>query len=290
MNWQVQQAYPVEKYPHEPYQWFSASEKLNGVRATFYRGQMIGRSGKVISGLDHIIAELSAIDLATVFDGELTLAIRAGKTDNEAFREATGIINSKNKQKNEICFTIFDMLPANEFDSGKSKEGYRMRSKHLAELSKKVNGFSVKVLSSLYSGNDGTVISPLLDQMVTQDKEGLMINYDVPYQRKRHNGILKVKRFYTMDLPVIGCTKGAGRLQDTLGALIVDYKGTMVNVGTGFDDELREWIWNHQTDIIGTLIEVKYKEISFNKRTKAHNLQFPVFVGPRQDKHDISYG
>lgn len=70
--------------------------------------------------------------------------------------------------------------------------------------------------------------------MVREDKEGLMVNFDVPYKRKRHNGILKVKRFYTMDLHILRCEEGSGRLAGTLGAFVLDYKGNEVNVGSGF--------------------------------------------------------
>ena len=54
-----------------------------------------------------------------------------------------------------------------------------------------------------------------------------MVNLDVPYKRKRHNGILKVKRFYTMDLPIIECEEGSGRLAGTLGAFVLNYKGIL---------------------------------------------------------------
>lgn len=83
---------------------------------------------------------------------------------------------------------------------------------------------AVNVLPVLYHGNDQSKISELLEQMVREDKEGLMINTDVPYRRTRHKGILKVKRFYTMDLPIIRCEAGTGRLKGTLGALFLNTK------------------------------------------------------------------
>jgi len=35
---------------------------------------------------------------------------------------------------------------------------------------------------------------------------------------------------------------------------------------------------------------VKYKEVSYDKSTGAESLQFPVFVGIRNDKEGVSYG
>ena len=117
-----------------------------------------------------------------------------------------------------------------------------------------------------------------------------MINTDVPYRRTRHKGILKVKRFYTMDLPIIRCEAGTGRLKGTLGAFVLEYKGNEVKVGSGFTDEQREKFWQKRDGLTGTLCEVKYKEISQDKGTGLESLQFPVFVGLRTDKTEVSYG
>lgn len=150
-------------------------------------------------------------------------------------------------------------------------------------------GITLQVLSPLYQGTDQNKIAEFLDQMVLEDKEGLMANLDTPYKCCRHKGILKIKRFYTMDLLVIRCEEGTGRLAGTLGAIVLDYKGNEVKVGSGFSDEQRAWIWKHSSDVIGYICEVKYKEISEDKSTNLESLQFPVFVSLRTDKDQISY-
>jgi DNA ligase-1 len=126
--------------------------------------------------------------------------------------------------------------------------------------------------------------------MVAEDKEGLMLNLNVPYQRKRHRGLLKIKRFYTMDLPITGYEEGTGRLEGTLGSLVLDFCGNEVKVGTGFSDEERRKMWGNRDKLVGVLCEVKYKEISSDKSTGTKSLQFPVFVQLRNDKTEVSYG
>lgn len=125
--------------------------------------------------------------------------------------------------------------------------------------------------------------------MVAEDKEGLMLNLDVPYRRTRHKGILKIKRFYTMDLPIVRCEEGSGRLSGTLGALVVDFKGNEVSVGSGFTDEQRALYWDKRNELQGVLCEVKYKEVSTDKKTGQQSLQFPIFVSLRFDKDDVNY-
>ena len=291
-EWEVQQAYPIDKYPVEDGAEFWLTQKLNGVRATFYNGKLIARSGVPYKGLDHLISEIEHSPMgAYVLDGELTLKDKGSLSDNEAFRVATGILNSDDVNKTAICYTVFDIIPPEDFDSDKPEVVYSERRKLLDIFSKFVKGDgALRILPVLYQGNDQSKIDELLEQMVAEDKEGLMLNIDVPYKRTRHKGILKIKRFYTMDLRITGYEEGTGRLEGTLGALVLEYKGNSVKVGSGFTDEQRTELWNNREDIIGSICEVKYKEISSDKNTGLESLQFPVFVQMRFDKSEVSFG
>lgn len=288
-EWEVQQAYPIEKYPIPEGIWFSLSQKLNGIRATFYKGQMYARSGEVFDGLGHIAEALSDFSEGYVFDGELTLLNPGELSDNEAFRKAAGIVNSDAADKTEICFTIFDVIHVSEFESGVGITGFYARRKLMDLFTATIKSDHVRVLESLYQGADQRMIDTLLDQMVREDKEGLMLNLDVPYQRKRHKGILKVKRFYTMDLPIVRCEEGSGRLSGTLGALVLDFDGNEVSVGSGFTDAERTEFWSKREELPGMICEVKYKEVSSDKKTGARSLQFPVFVALRFDKEVANF-
>ena len=292
-EWEVQQAYPIAKYPLKDGTEFWLTQKLNGARATLYEGQLLARSGMPYKGLEHITEALSWLRVAGfVADGELTLRDKGSLSDNEAFRVATGVLNSDSVNKTVICYTIFDMIPVRDFDSPTPQTTYRYRREILNQFAQRIGDTegAVKVLPVLYHGNDQSKIDELLEQMVREDKEGLMINTDVPYRRTRHKGILKVKRFYTMDLPIIRCEEGTGRLEGTLGAFVLKYKGNEVKVGSGFTDEQREHFWKNKGNLTGVLCEVKYKEISQDKGTGLESLQFPVFIGLRTDKTEVSYG
>lgn len=292
-EWEVQQAYPVDKYPLKVGTEFWLTQKLNGARATLYEGQLLARSGMPYKGLEHITEALSWLRVAGfVADGELTLRDKGSLSDNEAFRVATGVLNSDSVNKTVICYTIFDMIPIKDFDSPTPQTTYRYRREILNQFAQRIGDTdgAVKVLPVLYHGTDQSKIDELLEQMVREDKEGLMINTDVPYRRTRHKGILKVKRFYTMDLPIIRCEEGTGRLDGTLGAFVLKYKGNEVRVGSGFTDEQREHFWENKENLTGVLCEVKYKEISQDKGTGLESLQFPVFMGLRTDKTEVSYG
>lgn len=175
-EWEVQQSYPIEKYPVEDGTEFWLTQKLNGVRATFLDGKLIARSGNPYLGLEHITDVLSEkFGFDYVFDGELTLKDKSNMSDNEAFRTSTGILNSDDGDKIRVLFTIFDVIPREEFVNGRQNTNYASRREMLDDMSKHLSGDSVKFLPVLYHGNDISVIPYFLDQMVREDKEGFCL-------------------------------------------------------------------------------------------------------------------
>jgi len=294
-QWEVQQSYSIEKSPLKENEWFSLSEKLNGVRGTYINGKMMSRQGKEFSGLEHITADIAGLftdALNIVIDGELVRNNIEGLSDNENFRIGTGLLGRDDADKSCMQFVIFDYLPVEEFKKGESNLTYKERLteiKHLSEKITKLGLTSLKTVDVLYTGNDEAMIDKYLDEMVRLDKEGLMLNRNSKYYTKRHNGILKVKRFYTVDLKVIALEEGSGRLSGRLGAFVVNYKGNTLNVGSGMTDEQREQYWQNKDNLVDRVIEVKYKEESSDKKTGLCSLQFPIFVSLREEGKEESY-
>lgn len=303
-QWEVQQAYQVSKMRLNENEWFSLSQKLNGVRGTYFEGKLISRQGKEFTGLDHIITDINALIKALqwsvavktseewVIDGELIRKNTDGISDNENFRLSTGIINQEEGDKSSIRMVIFDILPKEEFIHGESKLRYRDRLETLKSIAKKIKMLNLKsltVVDILYSGTDTSMIDICLQKMIREGKEGLMLNRNAKYFRRRHNGIFKVKQFYTVDLEILDLEEGCGRLKGTLGAFVVRYKGNILHVGSGMSDEQRKIFWEKGAKLVGRVIEVKYKEESCDKQTGLYSLQFPIFVQLREPGKQESY-
>lgn len=294
-QWEVQQAYQIGKMKMNENEWFSLSQKLNGVRGTYFDGKLISRQGKEFNGLDHILTDIKQLipnSEEWVIDGELIRKNIDHVSDNENFRLTSGIINQDDGDKSLIQMVIFDILPKAEFLQGESKLRYRDRLgqlKHIRHQIRTMGLSSLHVVDILYTGTDMSMIVPYLDRMVAEGKEGLMLNRNCKYFRKRHNGILKVKRFYTVDLEIVDLEEGTRRLSGTLGAFVVHYKGNYLRVGSGMTDEERKIFWNEGIGLIGRVIEVKYKDESLDKRTGLYSLQFPIFVQLRELGKQVSY-
>ena len=270
------------------------SQKLNGTRCAFVGDKCMTRQGKEYIGLQHIIEDLQELVGTNMFvDGELVYKNKEGLTDSEAFQKGTGIAMSKDEDKSDLELIVFDMFPLNEFWDGESKETYseRLVNYILPLRNKIISGYfpNVSVVHMFYNGCDHTEIWNWLDYAENNDMEGVIVNLDTPYECKRSKNLIKVKKFYTYDLEVVGVEEGDGRNKGTLGALVVKYKDNTVNVGSGFTDEERKNFWENREDIIGRVIEVKYKEITTDKKTNLESLQFPVFCGLREIGKEPSY-
>ena len=269
------------------------SHKLNGCRAAFIGDKIMTRQGKEYTGLEHIITDLQElVGMNTFVDGELLYKNEEGLTDSESFQKGTGLAMSKDSDKSSLKLVVFDMFPLEEFWQGKSKQIYSKRKQDLLKLKEKIEKLQIKnveIVEMVYEGTDHTQIWKWLDKAESMDWEGIIVNLDVPYECKRTKSLIKVKKFFTYDLEVIDVEEGTGRNKGMLGALVVKYKNNTVNVGSGFTDEERRVFWENKEDIIGRVIEVKYKEITTDKKTGLESLQFPVYVNMREIGKEPSY-
>ena len=90
---------------------------------------------------------------------------------------------------------------------------------------------------------------------------------------------MKLKAFYDADLNIEGFVEGTGKHEGKLGSVLVTYEGVQVQVGSGFNDALREQIWSDQESFLGRVIEVRYQEVTENGA-----LRFPTFKCFRNDR------
>lgn len=292
--WNVQQAYPLsEKNEPEDWEWFALSRKLNGNNNLFLDGRHISRQGKFFKGLEHITEDLNRLSYKNMFfNGELVRKNEDGLPDDENFRIGTGVINSDSTDKSCIKFVIYEMFPKEEFLAGESRLAYKQRRQtYLIPLSEEISHLNLKnieVVPIIYEGKDKTKIQELLSMADNIGWEGLMLNKDTKWKNKRNNGILKVKSFKNADILCKGAVEGEGKYKGKLGMIICDYKGFDLGVGSGFTDVQRDYFWNHKDEIIGKIVQIKYKGESKNKQGGL-SVQFPVFQCVREKGKIVSY-
>ena len=293
-TWEIQQGMSISKAKLKKDEWIALSLKINGVRSTNFKGEFKSRQNKIQNGLYHIQEDIDKVEWLKdyVLDGEMIRNNIDNIPDNENFRLTTSILNAKDNDKSEIVYTIFDLIPTDEFIKGESSLGFKDRLELLNKIREDIVSYNLKsitVAPTYYTGTNHNTIDILLTKVDSLGYEGLMCLRDAHYKCKRHNGILKCKVFETADCKIVGYEEGDGRLKGTLGSFIIDYKGNKVNVGSGYSDGQRVEYWNNRDSYIGRILEVKYKEESKDKTTGLVSLQFPTFVCIREEGKQESY-
>lgn len=249
------------------------------------------RAGQKYEGLVDLEDEMSRLMPDNLcLDGEITLLVRGNLSSKDTYKETMKIVRTKEKEKHGIKMLVFDAMSVSDFKTQTSSITYIQRRQMLDCMSAFDTARYFELLPILYRGSDTGEITRILEEEVSNGEEGIMINIcDAPYEFKRTNGLLKVKKMQTMDLEIIGFEEGEGRLAGKLGAVLVRYKnGNVVKVGSGFSDDLRVTIWANQSDYLGNICEVQYFEETTNA-DGGESLRFPIFKDFRPDKTEADY-
>lgn len=272
---------------------FYLTEKLDGIRCLAIveedRVRLFSRQGQPIEGLTEIEDDLAAVYMnakACVLDGELLVSDRDGIPSKEQYKRTTMIVR-KDGPKTGITYNVFDVLDVEAFRNRCCDTPYYLRRQKLEAY---VRGCGhIRVLPILYHGKDTEEITRQLNIQRALEHEGVMINLaDEPYQFTRTNALLKVKIMQDCDLEIVGFQPGNGKFEGTLGALVVDYKGTPVGVGSGLSDEARREFWAHQDRYMGRVATIQYFEETHDA-TGAPSIRFPVFKELREEGKEVSY-
>lgn len=259
------------------------TEKLDGNRCfaqvkdhkcTFY-----SRSGREIEGLDDVGSELSRL-VDGWYDGELIAS---------SFNETQQLVRRKGTKSN-LVFNIFDYVTDKEVQGQQGIYNYLGRRNELERIFKGIEKFAnVKLVPLIGRGTfDEDWVIKTLDEYTSHGSEGIMLNLNMPYQFNRTIDLLKVKKMYTLDLEIIGMSEGSGEFSNSCGALIVNYKGFPVGVGSGISKEERYMFWNNKDQYIGRVIEVQAFEESTDQNGNL-SLRFPVYKGLRPLGKEVSY-
>lgn len=282
------------------------TEKIDGVRTVAIIDnegdvRFYSRQGKEIEGLFQIKADIKRLGLKNiVLDGETTIYDQSGLESKEVFKRTMEIMGSKLEQKTGLLYNVFDCVQLSAFKTGIGKTSTKARkayleNKYFEMIPQSMLGVTrlhVRPLPVLYAGEfNEEEVKRCHKDILNKGGEGVMINVaSAPYECKRTANLLKVKEMYTMDLKIIGFEEGlvGTKLEGTLGAVVVDYKGHEVKVGSGYTDDERKFFWENKDDLIGRVIEVQYFEETEDADGNL-SLRFPVYVQLREVGKEVSY-
>ena len=285
---------------HEKIAWpCIVTEKLDGVRRILIKENGVcrfySRSGHEDTGLVEILEEAKCLPNNYVYDGEL-LAKGTFK-DSIAQRQATNSIANLKGTKTGLIFNVFDMIPLSDFNTGVCSIPAKERKVRLAATLKddslslldedwvrRQAAFGVykdlqhiAAVPILGVVNSLVEATPIVEAIWARGGEGIMLNtVNGPYEIKRSKHLLKVKHTEEHVLTVVDLLEGTGKYEEALGAIVVEYKGSYVGVGSGFTDDQRRFIWDNPSLFIGRKVEVETFGESINAQGYV-SLNCPIF-------------
>lgn len=273
---------------------FFITQKLDGLRFCVIKenGKLraYSRQGKIQLGYSQILNEFES-DIYpdnTFFDGEVIAKNTEGLNSGDLYRKTMSITGSKNDNKQGLEYFLFDIVPLEEFKNGQSKLKYSERRKILETLPD--NEF-IHIVPIMYGGTDIEMIDKLGEEALKNSLEGIMINTDEVYKAKRVKSLLKYKQVIDCDGVIKDVYEGTNKNSGKLGGLVITYKNTLINVGSGFSDYERTHYWEHPEEIIGKVGWYQISEESTNKNSEESDARFARWKGLRLDKSpkDVNY-
>lgn len=288
---------------------YIVTEKIDGNRRLIFvrdgRVDIYTRSGKPDTGLVEIAEQAALLPRGYMYDAE---CVASGIFENNIEqRQASTSILSSGGQRSGVDALIFDMVPIEQYDAGRSKYGAAARKAILASTFKDYQSVDKIVAHGLLSADTANSMIdsfametlptnikalPILGIVTNREEadaiantiwqrngEGAMLvaagsAYEVnPNPRKT---LLKVKRVQEYRCRCIGIYAGNNSLVGTLGGIYLDYKGNTVGCGSGFTLYDRQKYWDASHLIVGQMIEIESGGESRNKQGRL-SLSHPIF-------------
>lgn len=261
---------------------YFVSRKLDGVRCITIIDadgeiKFFSRAGNEFLTLDALKPSIHKLGLTNkVLDGEICIVDANG---NEDFTSIIKEIKRKDHTITNPFYFMFDMLTLGDFTR---KESTTIIEDRLAQLKIITNeDMFIKVLPQ-YLASD-SVFEDLMAQSKEGGWEGLMIRKNSTYQGKRSNDILKVKAFQDAEYIVVDLENAVNRVivegkeveELMLKNIIIEHKGSRVQVGSGFSHEQKRYYFENPSEILGKQVTVQYFEETKNDRGTI-SLRFPV--------------
>jgi DNA ligase-1 len=264
--------------------WF-VSRKLDGCRCICIidengEPKYFSRAGNEFLTLKNLDAEIISLGLKNmVIDGEICMMDENG---NENFQGIIKEIKRKDHSIENPFFYMFDLLTMEEFINKEGTTPFSIRNVQLDNLFyerefKNIGYLEQKILL------DERMLMVHVSEAKENGWEGLMLRKDAPYQGKRSNDVLKVKQFYDAEYIVVDIENAVNRVivdgkeveELMMRNVVIEHKGSRVQVGSGFNHEQKRYYFEHPEEILGKQITVQYFEETHNQNGGV-SLRFPT--------------
>lgn len=274
--------------------WF-VSRKLDGCRCICIidengEPKYFSRAGNEFMTLKNLDAEIISLGLKNmVIDGEICMMDENG---NENFQGIIKEIKRKDHTIENPFFYMFDILTMEEFINKEGTTQFAIRNVQLDNLFYEKEFKNIGYLEQTILLDERMLMLKVADAK-ENGWEGLMLRKDAPYQGKRSNDVLKVKQFYDAEYIVVDIENAVNRVivdgkeveEMMMRNVVIEHKGSRVQVGSGFNHEQKRYYFEHPEEILGKQICVQYFEETHNQNGGI-SLRFPTVKAIYESRRD----
>ena len=246
----------ADKQKHIKYPCF-VQPKLDGVRCLAYKENdtvnLMSRTGKEFSHLNHIREALQKIDFNGFLDGELF-------TTKMEFSDISGIIRKQKLTENDIELSYnIEYHVYDTFDMNNLELPFNERNQIVKSLKLKRN---LQYVPTYLCKTEENMLSKY-DDFVNKGFEGIMIrNYSGLYKIKfRSNDLIKLKPFLDNEYKIVDFTEGVGRDKGCVIWICENKNGETFRCRPNGSLDDRKELFNNGIKYIGKMLTIRYQEL-----------------------------
>lgn len=267
--------------------------KLDGVRVLAHveisksKVTYYSRKGLTFSSMGHLTED--CLKMAMAFQGGLAGVsafeesggkyrdvVLDGEVFGDSFKESISAVRKKDQAATNTKYHLYDWMFSDEFFGVNCPRNQITRLKTLKNAYNFIDPELERInfVPTFKVESESEAILKY-EQFIDMGFEGAVLKKPLaPYSFRRSYDWMKMKPEESADLMIVGYEEGTGKYEGQIGALIVDFNGVEVNVGSGLSDALRASLMGER--FLGRIIEVEYMEV-----TEDGSLRHPRFVSFR---------
>lgn len=246
----------ADKQKHIKYPCF-VQPKLDGVRCLAYKENdivnLMSRTGKEFSHLNHIREALQKIDFNGFLDGELF-------TTKMEFSDISGIIRKQKLTDEDIQLSYnIEYHVYDTFDTDNLELPFNERNQIIKDF--KLKKYLQYVPTYLCKTEENMLSK--YDDFVNKGFEGIMIrNYSGLYKIKfRSNDLIKLKPFLDSEYKIVDFTEGVGRDKGCVIWICENKNGETFRCRPNGSLDDRKELFNNGKKYIGKMLTIRYQEL-----------------------------